>query len=296
MSHYPPSGTTDHNWFVETFTAGGCSFGLQINQLLHQETTPIQTISIYDTQTFGNLMVIDGCIMLTTRDNFLYHEMMTHPALLTHSQPKKVAIIGGGDCGSLYETLKHSSVESVIQIEIDERVTRLAERYFPELCQSNHDSRAQLLFQDGIDWIMQQPPASLDVIIIDSTDPVGPAEALFSDRFYTACYQALATGGVLVQQTESPLLHGTSIIGQAHADLKSAGFNSVRSLYFPQPVYPSGWWTATLATKHGDATQFRQSQPPHSTKYYSPAIHQSALACPPFMQQLIDQAVNRTDS
>src|SRR5690606_11377001 len=157
----------------------------------------------------GRLMVIDGSIMLTQRDNFLYHEMMSHPALFTHPDPKRVVIIGGGDCGTLREVLKHASVESVVQIDIDERVTRLSERFFPELCSSNGDPRADLRFEDGIEWIKRAADGSIDVLIIDSTDPVGPAVGLFAVDFYRECCRALAANGVMVQQSESPLLHAS---------------------------------------------------------------------------------------
>src|SRR5262245_30630267 len=131
--------TLDQHWFNEIYSAEGSAFSLKIKGKLHDEKTPYQHIEIYATEKFGNLMVIDGCVMLTSRDNFLYHEMMSHVALFTHPQPKKVVIIGGGDCGTLQETLRHSSVTEVWQIEIDELVTRLAEKYFPELCRANKD-------------------------------------------------------------------------------------------------------------------------------------------------------------
>src|SRR5690606_27420445 len=144
--------------------------------------------------------VIDGCVMLTSRDNFLYHEMMSHPALFTHSNPRRVVVIGGGDCGTLREVLRHKEVEQAVQVEIDERVTRLAEQYFPELCESNHDPRAQLVFGDGIQYMKDCAPDSVDVVIVDSTDPVGPAEGLFNEAFYASCLRALRQGGLLVQQ------------------------------------------------------------------------------------------------
>src|SRR5690606_38637921 len=142
---------------------------------LHEERSAFQTIAIYDTTDWGKLMVIDGAIMLTTRDNFLYHEMMAHPALFTHSNPQKVVVIGGGDCGTLREVLRHKEVEHAVQVEIDERVTRLAEQYFPELCESNGDARAELIAGDGIQYMKDTAPESIDVVIVDSTDPVGPA-------------------------------------------------------------------------------------------------------------------------
>src|SRR5690606_27866633 len=124
-----------------------------------------------------------------------------HPALFTHPNPKNVAIIGGGDCGSLREALKHP-VESAIQIDIDEVVTQLSLQYFPELCESNHDPRAQLLFIDGIKWMQDAPAASLDIIIVDSTDPLGPAVGLFNEAFYRQCHRVLKKDGILVQQSE----------------------------------------------------------------------------------------------
>ncbi|NCC27183.1 MAG: polyamine aminopropyltransferase, partial [Gammaproteobacteria bacterium] len=134
-----------NTWFSEVAAADGAAFSLRIAEKRHAEQTPYQHIEIYATEGFGNLMVIDGCTMLSTRDNFLYHEMMSHPALFTHPDPKRVCIIGGGDCGTLREVLKHAGVEQAVQIDIDERVTRLAEIYFPELTSSNGDARAQLL-------------------------------------------------------------------------------------------------------------------------------------------------------
>jgi spermidine synthase len=232
-------------------------------------------------------MVIDGCYMLTTRDNFLYHEMMSHPALFTHPNPRRVAIIGGGDCGTLREVLKHPSVEHALQVDIDERVTRLAERYFPELCESNGDPRAELYFGDGIQWMKDAEPGSVDVIIVDSTDPVGPAEGLFTEAFFRDCHRALGEQGVMVQQSESPLLHYENIIQPLHRAMRAAGFADSVTLPFPQPCYPSGWWSATMAGKGGDVRSFRVTdaqQKAFATRYYNAAIHQGALAQPEFFQ------------
>ncbi|MCF8005754.1 MAG: polyamine aminopropyltransferase, partial [Chromatiaceae bacterium] len=170
----------ENNWFTEVAEAAGSAFSLRIKQRLHREESPFQTIEVYETETFGNLMVIDGFTMLSTRENFLYHEMLSHPVLLTHPAPRRVAIIGGGDCGTLREVLRHQEIASAVQIDIDERVTRVAEQFFPELTESNADPRATLLFDDGIRWMREAPDQSLDIIIIDSTDPVGPAEGLFT--------------------------------------------------------------------------------------------------------------------
>ena len=152
----------ENEWFTEVFQNEGTAFSLQIKKHLQQEKSPYQTIDMYETETFGNLMSIDGCVMLTSRDNFLYHEMMSHPALFTHQNPERVVIIGGGDCGTLKEVLKHSTVKHVTQVDIDELVTRMSEKYFPELCTSNEDPRAELLFDDGIAWMRNAESDSVD--------------------------------------------------------------------------------------------------------------------------------------
>jgi len=238
------------------------------------------------TETFGNLMIIDGCTMVSTRDNFFYHEMMSHPALFTHPDPKRVWIIGGGDCGTLREVLKHPSVEQAVQIDIDERVTRLAEIYFPELCESNNDPRADLKFIDGIKWVKDAAPNSVDIIIVDSTDPVGPALGLFSEEFYRDCFACLSENGIVVQQSESPLYH-MKLIGEMRDAMSNAGLSHLQTLFFPQCLYPSGWWSATIASK-GDLSKFRESDSankPFDTTYYNIDIHKAALAQPEFVKK-----------
>lgn len=274
-----------HDWFTEKLEDKGCAFSLKLGEHVHGETTPYQRIDIYRTQTFGYLMTIDGCTMVSSRDNFLYHEMIAHPALNSHPAPKRVVIIGGGDCGSLNEVLKHPEVERAVQVEIDERVTRLAERYFPELCARNTDPRAELIFGDGIAWMRDVAPDSLDVVVIDSTDPVGPAEGLFGRRFYGDCLRALADGGLLVQQSESPLLH-LELIGEIHRFMRDAGFARTHLVQFPQPIYPSGWWSATIAQKTAGPLATRldaESLQALDTRYYNAAIHRAAFAVPNFV-------------
>ena len=278
------------NWFTEKHAASGSSIGYRVGEKLADEKTPFQHIEIYRTTDWGNLMVIDDCVMLTTRDNFLYHEMMTHPALYTHAAPRNVAITGGGDCGTLREVLRHREVESVVQVDIDERVTRLAEKYFPELCESNADPRAKLLFNDGIKYMADCAPGSLDLVIVDSTDPVGPAEGLFNATFYASCIRALRVGGILVQQSESPLVL-LDLIKSMHTAMRGVGFSAIRTLPFPQPCYPTGWWSCTLARKGGDLTTFRErdaANKPFATRYYNADIHHAALAQPEFMRAALD--------
>jgi len=281
----------EHSWFTEQHDYSGSSIGFRIKQRLHTEQTPFQSIDIYESTDWGNVMVIDGCMMVTTRDNFLYHEMMSHPALFTHARARRVVIIGGGDCGTLREVLKHDEVESAIQVEIDERVTRLAERYFPELCESNNDPRAQLLFIDGIKWMAECESESLDVVIVDSTDPIGPAEGLFNEAFYASCLKALRPGGILVQQSESPLVH-LPLLKSMRDAMKAAGFHALRTLTFPQPCYPTGWWSATLARKGSDLSTFRErgaASKSFATRYYNAEMHKAALAMPEFLREALGE-------
>ncbi len=244
-------------------------------------------MDIFDTETYGKLMLIDGCTMVSTRDNFLYHEMISHPVLFTHAAPKRVAIIGGGDCGTLREVLKHPEVEKVTQIDIDEVVTRAAELHFPELCESNDDPRAKLLFIDGIQWMKDAAPGSLDVIIVDSTDPIGPGEVLFTPEFYDACHRALGDGGMLVQQSESPLIH-MAILERMYRSLQAARFADARTLFFPQPIYPTGWWSATIGAKNAELNGFRADDVAartFETGYYNEEIHRGAFAQPEFFRR-----------
>ncbi len=276
-------------WFTEIYPQQGSAFSLQVKEKLHEEQTPFQKIEIYDTEWFGKLMVIDGCTMVSERENFFYHEMMTHPVLYTHPRPETVWIIGGGDCGSLREVLRHAEVRSAVQIEIDERVTRLAERYFPELCESNHDPRAELLFIDGLRWVKESPDDCVDVIIVDSTDPVGPAEGLFNEAFYRDCLRCLRPGGILAQQSESPLFH-LPLIQSMYRVMQTAGFVHRRSLFFPQCIYPSGWWSGTLASA-SPLDHFREDDArnrPFETQYYSADIHRAALIVPEFVRRALD--------
>jgi len=278
--------TTSPTWLHEPFAPTGSAVGFRISEKLDEVRSPFQHIEIYQSTDWGRVMLIDGAMMLTSRDNFLYHEMIAHPALFTHKDPRRVVIIGGGDCGTLREVLKHPEVESVTQCDIDAEVTRMSERYFPELCESNHDPRAELLFDDGVAYMKHLPAQSVDVVIVDSTDPVGPAEGLFNQAFFASCYRALTPDGVLVQQSESPLAL-LELIGDMRAEMGKAGFQAFQTLPFPQPCYPTGWWSCTLARKAADAGfAFRErdaAKKPFATRYYSADIHRAAQVLPPFM-------------
>ena len=284
--------TTQDNWYIEHFQPTGSAIGFRITGKLEEVQSPFQKIEIYDSTDWGKLMVIDGAMMLTSKDNFFYHEMISHPVLFTHPAPKRVVIIGGGDCGTLREVLKHPGVEQVTQCDIDEQVTRMSEKYFPELCESNHDPRAELLFDDGVAYMKHLEPGSVDVVIVDSTDPIGPAEGLFNQAFFESCLRALKDDGLLVQQSESPLAL-IELIRDMRAEMGKAGFAAFKTLPFPQPCYPTGWWSVTLASKQaGFNFDFRQADAqskPFQTLYYTAHLHTGVSVAPPFLAQALGE-------
>jgi spermidine synthase len=278
----------DDSWFTEACDECGTAFSLHQAHKIHDEQSDFQHIEVYETAKFGKLMVIDGYVMLTTLDNFIYHEMMSHPALFTATDPKHVLIIGGGDSGTLREVLKHAAVQHAVQVDIDERVTRVSEMFFPELCEANADPRAELLFEDGIKYVADAADSSFDVVIIDSTDPIGQAARLFSTEFYTDCQRILRDGGVMVAQSESPLCH-LPLIKSMRGNMRDAGFSAVQTLHFPQPCYPTGWWSCTLAGKGIALDAFRYeaaAQRAFTTRYYSADGHRGAANLP-FMQEAL---------
>jgi spermidine synthase len=276
-------------WFTEEWPGEKSAISLKVVRKLHEEKSRFQRIEVFETETFGKLLTLDGLVMVTDRDNFVYHEMISHPALFTHKKPERVLIIGGGDCGTLREVLKHPEVKKVHMVEIDERVTRVSEMFYPDLTESNKDPRAELFFEDGIKWVQNAAAGSYDVIIVDGSDPEGPAAVLFSEEFFRHCHRVLAADGVMVGQSESPLFH-LELIKHYHATARNVGFKDVASLHFQQCTYPSGWWTVTVATKNQPVAEFREADAKarkFKTRYYTEAIHKGAMAQPAFVAEAL---------
>ena len=230
--------------------------------------------------------------MLRAWDDFFCREMMAHPAQFTRPALRWVCIVGSGDRGTLQEALRHPQVEQVTQVDIDERVTRLAEQCFPELTGVINDASARLLFDNGIAWVGRADPDSLDLIIVDSTDPVGPAVGLFTQTLFEGCLRALAPGGILIQQSESHLLH-MDTLRRLYADMLGAGFLDVQTRFFPRAVYPSGWWSVTLARKGEPIGCFQVEAVvgrPFATRYCNADTRRAALARPEFFRREIGTA------
>lgn len=271
-------------WFTEEQTTD-VRLGVRVQGLLHSEETPFQRLDVIDTDRFGRVLLLDGMFQTTERDEFVYHEMIAHVAMLTHPDPRRVAIIGGGDGGAVREVLKHPGVESVTLIEIDERVVEASRRFLPSISSALADSRVVVRAEDGIVHI-QETSALYDVILIDSTEPVGAAIGLFSPDFYRNVFAALRDGGLMVAQTESPFFNA-ELLQKAHRALQDA-FPITKTYLASIPTYPSGLWSFTLGSKVHDPQTADAAQLANiETKYITPELFRAAFALPRFVQALL---------
>lgn len=272
-----------NTWFTEQQT-DSVRLGLKIHSILWKEQTAYQELVVADTEAFGRMLVLDGAVQTTVGDEYVYHEMITHVPLFAHPNPRKVAVIGGGDGGAIREILKHPSVQEAHLVEIDEKVVEAARRFFPEISSELDNERAFVHYTDGIEWVRQAQ--GFDLIIVDSTDPVGPAEGLFAVEFYQSIYAALNDNGIMVAQSESPFLNGP-IVQRVVRGVKQA-FSHAHLYLAAIPTYPSGLWSFTLGSKKELSMQRHHS--PNlvdSTRYWTPTIQESCFALPQFVEELI---------
>jgi len=265
-----------------------------IKKLLFSKQTEYQLVEVYETDTWGNLMTIDGMVMLSEKDEFVYHEMLSHTAMFTHPNPKRVLIIGGGDGGTAREVMKHASVKQVDMVEIDKAVVEASKIHFPHVGDFTNP-KLQVLFEDGIAFI-KNGSEPYDVIIIDGSDSVGPAEGLFEREFYQYCFDALAVDGLLTTQTGSPWVESY------YPSMRNV-FNALNSL-FPIsrmytcaiPLYPAGLWSMGIASKKNDPLSDDVTDRIHladkilkSLRYYNPLIHSASFALPTFVKNIVQE-------
>ncbi|AEG14655.1 Spermidine synthase [Desulfofundulus kuznetsovii DSM 6115] len=273
-------------WFTELQT-DHMKLSCRVKKVLCEEKTPFQHLAVYDTVQFGRMLALDDVIQTTVKDEFVYHEMIAHVGLNTHPNPRRVLVIGGGDGGSIREILKHSSVEQATLVEIDERVIAAAREYLPEISCALDDPRVRVIVDDGIKHVKENRN-TYDMIIVDSTDPVGPAEGLFGKAFYQDVHDALTEDGLFVAQTESPFFN-QDIISRVFRDIRSI-FPITRLFLACVPTYPGGLWSFTMGSKKYDPRQVNVLELPDlKTRYYSPAIHRAAFELPPFVAELVEQ-------
>lgn len=272
-------------WFTEKQTSN-LGFSCLITKTLHTEQTEYQDLAVIDTVQFGRMLVLDGMVMTTEVDEFVYHEMISHIALNTHPNPKRVLVVGGGDGGAIREIVKHATVQEAVLAEIDRRVVEVSQQYLPGIAGSLTDPRVTLAIGDGVEHVRQHK-GKYDVILIDSTEPIGPAVGLFSREFYQDVYQALTPEGIMVAQSESPFLN-QDVIKMIHRNLE--GIFSLKYLYLASiPTYPSGLWSFTIASKKWDPLKVDpQKIKAPNTKYYTPELHFGAFKLPRFVEELIN--------
>ncbi|MDF2946713.1 MAG: spermidine synthase [Bacillales bacterium] len=271
-------------WFTEKQTK---SFGItaKINKTLHTEQTEFQKLDMVETEEFGNMLILDGMVMTTQKDEFVYHEMVAHIPLFTHPNPENVLVVGGGDGGVIREVLKHPSVKKATLVEIDGKVIEYSKIYLPEIAGELENPRVDVKVDDGFMHIAQSENV-YDVIMVDSTEPVGPAVNLFTKGFYAGISKALKEDGIFVAQTDNPWFT-PELITNVQSDVKEI-FPIVKLYIANIPTYPSGMWTFTLGSKKHDPLEVAEERFHEiETKYYTKELHKAAFVLPKFVQDLI---------
>jgi spermidine synthase len=262
---------------------------LRIPRILESTESEFQRIDVVENRVFGKLLVLYGSLMVADNDYNAYNEMITHVPLFAHPNPERVLIIGGGDCGALTEAMKHPEVKECTMCELDEKVVETAKKHFPRLTDGLSDPRCNLVFQDGRKFL-EDSDDKYDVIILDLSDPIGPAADLFQASFHQTVYDRLNEDGILVAQSESPFFNQT-VVKQMYRNLNSI-FPVVRMYTCFMPIYPSGYWSfAFCSRKYDPVSGFdkkRWDKLGLTTRYYNDETHIGAFALPKFVRDLID--------
>jgi spermidine synthase len=284
-------------WISETlFEPQGFRMSYAVDKLLYEARTKHQHMVLFNNRFFGKMLMLDGATQVSTRDEFVYHEMMTHLPILAHGRARDILIIGGGDCGIAEEVLKHRPVRSVTQVEIDASVVEFSRRHFPEFTRPVFkDKRFELIIGDGMKFV-GETDRRFDVIIVDSTDPQGPGAVLFTRKFYAGCQRSLNKGGVLVTQNGAPMFQPDEL--KSTVSKLSQLFKDVTCTVAAIPTYVGGFMAMgfatdntalrkasvrTIAARHRKAGGF-------TTKYWTPDVHRAAFALPRFIADIVSKA------
>ncbi len=268
------------NWFCEMHTPN-VKLCFRVKEELAHVKSRYQDIHLYDTYEYGKMLVIDGTVQLTERDEYIYHEMIVHVPMLTHPNPQKILIIGGGDGGAAREALKHNPMR-VDVVDIDEEVVRICRKHLPQIAKSYDDPRVHLHIQDGVKFIRENK--NYDVIIVDSTDPVGPAEALFREEFYQKLKKSLNPNGVISQQCGTPIYHPEEVCN-AYKILRKV-FRFVKIYLAFIPTYPSGMWSFIIAS---DEPIIRRRDAKFKTRYYNDSLYNAVMILPDFVKEYCEE-------
>jgi len=273
-------------WFEEKFEADkGRGLKIEIEKKLEDINTKYQHLQIFETKAFGRMLVLDSAVMLTEYDEFAYHEMIAHVALNTHPNPKRVLVIGGGDGGVVREIVKHKEVEEIHLCDIDEEVIKMSKKYFPNVSSGYKDGRVKVFIENGAEFIKNNK--NYDIIIVDSPDPVGPAESLFSEEFYNIIYDALKEDGILITQSESMFYHQKLISNLSNFIPKI--FPRYWHYYTLVPTYPSGEIGFSFCSKKYNPLEFNKNRARSikGLKYYNEDIHIASFKLPNFIKNKV---------
>ncbi len=263
---------------------------IDIDQQLYCAQSAFQRIDVFDTSEFGRMLVLDGILMLTEKDEFIYHEMITHVPLAVHPAAKNVLVIGGGDGGAVRELCRYDAIAHIDLVEIDEDVVSVCRKYFPKVASGFSDPRVSIRFEDGLKYIRRCSDA-YDVIIVDSTDPFGPGEGLFTKEFYGNCFKALKSDGILVNQHENPFYpDDAAAVKRIHKQIVLS-FPLSRLYQAHIPTYPAGHWLFGFSSKQYHPIQHLDAKRWNAlgieTRYYNTNLHKAAFALPTYVEDLI---------
>lgn len=276
-------------WYTENLS-NHVRLSMRVTRHLYSGESPFQKIDVFDTVEFGRVLVIDGFLMTTERDEFIYHEMITHVPMAVHPAVRRVLVVGGGDGGTVRELCRYEQIEKIDMVEIDELVVEVSKELLPFTSSALTDPRVTLYFQDGVEYI-KNCSTKYDLIIVDSTDPIGPGEGLFTREFYQGCFDALSHDGIMVNQHEGPFYEEDARACQrAHARIVEV-FPISRVYQANIPTYASGHWLFGFASKKYHPVRDLQAEAWESlgleTRYYTTTLHKGAFALPAYVEQLL---------
>ena len=276
-------------WFSEQHTKN-VKLSIRVDKQLCSRESEFQRIDVFDSPEFGRFLVLDGYMMLTEKDEFIYHEMITHVPMAVHPHVRDVLVIGGGDGGACRELIRYGEIEHIDLVDIDEEVTKVCRKYLPFTACGLDEPRVHVHFEDGLKFIRTKSDA-YDLIIVDSTDPFGPGEGLFTREFYGNCYKALRDDGIMVNQHESPFYPEDALACQrAHKRIVES-FPVSRVYQAHIPTYPSGHWLFGFASKKyhplKNLDEKRWNARGIKCRYYTTTLHKGAFYIPAYVEELL---------
>ena len=276
-------------WYTEEHTKN-VRFSIKVDKQLISVKSDFQRIDIFESQEFGRFLTLDGFMMLTEKDEFIYHEMITHVPMAVNPKAKKILVIGAGDGGTVRELVKYEHIKRIDMVEIDKMVVDVCREYLPKTANKLDDERVHIYYEDGLKFVRSKTN-EYDIVIVDSTDPFGPGEDLFTREFYGNCFNALKDDGILVNQHESPYYEADAkATARANKQLRAVfPFATVYQLHIP--TYPSGHWLFGFASKKYNPVEDLKADEWNKfgieTRYYNTELHKGAFALPNYVKDLI---------